>query len=143
MMPKGEELRISSTVAVQGSTTEKTFCSRMRRAISWEYWAPKSRTTIDWVSTDECLKSEGKCKGEGRFWLLASGFRLLAFGSNRFAVCEMGTSGAEAHFFWPVTARLKPCPSQNRALAKPLPKTVVFPRPCASQKNALARKRAL
>jgi hypothetical protein len=30
--------------------------------MSWEYWAPKSRTTIDWVSTDECLKSESKCK---------------------------------------------------------------------------------
>src|SRR5580704_4630664 len=42
----------------------------MRRAISWEYWAPKSRTTIDWVSTDECLKSESKCKGD-RCWLLA------------------------------------------------------------------------
>src|SRR5580704_11570713 len=109
MMPKGEELRISSTVAVQGSTTEKTFCSRMRRAISWEYWAPKSRTTIDWVSTDECLKSRSKCKGEGRFWLLAAG-------SNCSAVCETRTSGAEARFFWPFNGTAEAVASQNRSL---------------------------
>src|SRR5712692_12003900 len=28
----------------------------MRRAINCEYCAPKSRTTMDWVSTDECLR---------------------------------------------------------------------------------------
>src|ERR1035438_10160603 len=56
MMPTGEELRISSTVALKGRTTEKTFCSRMRRAISCEYCAPKSRTMMDWVSTDEFLR---------------------------------------------------------------------------------------
>src|ERR1700685_2385833 len=40
----------------------------MRRAINCEYCAPKSRTTmawlsLDWVSTDECLKSASQCKG--------------------------------------------------------------------------------
>src|SRR5712692_4717486 len=50
-------------VALNARTTEKTFCSRMRRAISCEYWAPKSRTTMDWVSTDKCLRSRRKCKG--------------------------------------------------------------------------------
>src|SRR6478752_6610733 len=63
IMPTGEWLRISSSVAVQGSTTEKTFCSRMRRAMSCEYCAPKSRTMMDWVSTDEFLKLRGACKG--------------------------------------------------------------------------------
>src|SRR5206468_2952826 len=62
MIPTGEYLRISSILALQGRTAEKTFCSRTRRAISCEYCAPKSRTTIDWVSTDEFLKSEVSCK---------------------------------------------------------------------------------
>src|SRR5580693_3666693 len=35
----------------------------MRRAMSWEYCAPKSRTTMDWVSTDEFLRLRGVCKG--------------------------------------------------------------------------------
>src|SRR6185312_4928619 len=62
MIPAGEYLRISSILAVQGRTTENTFCSRTRRAINCEYCAPKSRTTIDCDSTDECLKSEVPCK---------------------------------------------------------------------------------
>src|ERR1700730_3115134 len=66
MIPTGECLRISSILALQGRTTEKTFCSRTRRAISCEYCAPKSRTTIDWISTDEFLKSALPCKAELR-----------------------------------------------------------------------------
>src|ERR1700722_15789761 len=66
MIPAGEYLRISSILTVQGRTTEKTFCSRTRRAISCEYCAPKSKTTIDWDSTDEFLKSEVLCKGRLR-----------------------------------------------------------------------------
>src|SRR3984885_16315328 len=66
-MPAGEQLLTSSSEAVQGSTTEKTFCSRMRRAMSCVYCAPKSRMTMDWlrmdwISTDEFLKSHGLCK---------------------------------------------------------------------------------
>src|SRR5580700_6695899 len=61
--PTGEWLRISSKEAVHGSTTEKTLCSRMRRAMSCEYCAPKSRTTMDWVSTDEFRRLMGECKG--------------------------------------------------------------------------------
>src|SRR5271156_691330 len=66
-MPTGEQLLTSSSEAVQGSTTEKTFCSRMRRAMSCVYCAPKSRMTIDslsldWGSTNEFLKSAGRCK---------------------------------------------------------------------------------
>src|SRR2546423_14232147 len=30
---------------VHGRIEEKTCCSRMRRAMSWVYWPPKSRTT--------------------------------------------------------------------------------------------------
>src|SRR5579864_611639 len=48
--------------AVHGSTTEKTFCSRMRRAISCEYCAPKSRTTMDWVSTIYSARGRQQCK---------------------------------------------------------------------------------
>src|SRR5579883_461317 len=67
MIPTGEELRISSSDALQGSTAEKTLSSRIRRAISCEYCAPKSRTTIDGVSTDECLRSWEQCKGAEDF----------------------------------------------------------------------------
>src|SRR5580700_11287497 len=67
-MPTGPQLLTSSSDAVQGRTTEKTFCSRMRRAMSCVYCAPKSRMTIDslsldWGSTDEFLKSDRSCKG--------------------------------------------------------------------------------
>src|ERR1022692_4953692 len=75
-MPTGAQLLISCSEAVQGSTTEKTFCSRMRRAMSCVYCAPKSRMTMDWLSddslsldwgsTDEFLKSDGPCKGPSR-----------------------------------------------------------------------------
>src|ERR1035441_7368714 len=61
-MPAGEELLISSSEAVQGRTTEKTFCSRMRRAISCEYCAPKSRTTIACVSTIYFARGREQCK---------------------------------------------------------------------------------
>src|SRR5260370_7911110 len=44
-MPLGSSLRISSSVVVHGRTEEKTCCSRMRRAMSWVYSPPKSRTT--------------------------------------------------------------------------------------------------
>src|SRR4029077_6962571 len=36
---------MSSSEAVHGRIAEKTCCSRIRRAISWVYWPPKSRTT--------------------------------------------------------------------------------------------------
>src|ERR1700691_885099 len=67
-IPTGAQLLTSSSDAVQGSTTENTFCSRMRRAMSCVYCAPKSRMRmvwpgLDWVSTDEFLKSRGACKG--------------------------------------------------------------------------------
>src|ERR1700749_3891717 len=54
-MPAGRYLLISSRGAVQGSTTEKTFSSRMRRAMSCVYCEPKSRMTIDCSSTDDFL----------------------------------------------------------------------------------------
>src|SRR5580704_1869884 len=67
-IPTGAQLLTSSREAVHGSTTEKTFCSRMRRAMSCVYCAPKSRMTmdslsLDWGSTNEFLKSHGSCKG--------------------------------------------------------------------------------
>src|SRR5580692_13028582 len=70
-MPTGEQLLTSSSEAVQGSTTEKTLCSRMRRAMSCVYCAPKSRMTmdslsLDWGSTDESLKSAVPCKEPDR-----------------------------------------------------------------------------
>src|SRR5260370_41787829 len=64
MMTNGEYLRMSSIVELQGRTAEKTCCSRSRRAISFEYCAPKSRTTIEWVSTNEFLRSSLPCKEE-------------------------------------------------------------------------------
>src|SRR5260370_36585457 len=55
MMPTGEYLRISSIFELQGRTTENTFCSRTRRAISCEYCAPKSRMTMDWAGAWVCM----------------------------------------------------------------------------------------
>ena len=66
MIPIGEYFLISSILELQGRTAEKTFCSRTRRAISYDYCAPKSRTTIDWVSNNEFLKSAMRCKEEGQ-----------------------------------------------------------------------------
>src|SRR6185437_1544795 len=56
MIPIGLCFLISSSFELQGRTTEKTFCSRTRRAISCEYCAPKSSTTIEGVSTNEFLR---------------------------------------------------------------------------------------
>src|SRR5271157_2541648 len=44
--PTGSSLEISSTFTLQGRMEEKTCSSRIRRAINWVYWPPKSRTTI-------------------------------------------------------------------------------------------------
>src|SRR3954454_19225346 len=43
--PRGERRLISSTSIVCGSSSLKTPHSCTRRAISWEYWPPKSRTS--------------------------------------------------------------------------------------------------
>ena len=46
--PNGRYDSISASGTVQGSTTQNTFCSRMRRAISCVYCEPKSRMTMVW-----------------------------------------------------------------------------------------------
>ena len=46
----GCALRSSSSGASCGSSSEKTPHSRMRRAISWEYWPPKSSTSTSSVA---------------------------------------------------------------------------------------------
>jgi hypothetical protein len=46
MMPRGLSARTSASGVVQGSTTEKTLNSRMRRAMSCVYCEPKSRMTM-------------------------------------------------------------------------------------------------
>src|ERR1017187_6802655 len=67
MRPSGFSARISAIGAVQGSTTEKTFSSRIRRAISCVYCEPKSRMTIVWVSTLQVWQGHGRdVKNEGR-----------------------------------------------------------------------------
>src|SRR6266516_7926912 len=43
-MPCGFRARSSSRGVVYGSSSQYTRHSRIRRAISWLYWAPKSRT---------------------------------------------------------------------------------------------------
>src|SRR5215472_14038074 len=75
-IPTGLQPWISFSDAEHGSTMEKTFCSRMRRAISCVYCAPKSRMTIDsvrgvWLcgdldSTSEFLKFREGCKERRR-----------------------------------------------------------------------------
>ena len=52
MMPLGFHLRTSSLVTSQGRISQYTPCSRTRRAMSWVYWAPKSRirTREEWMS---------------------------------------------------------------------------------------------
>src|ERR1700730_16115983 len=68
MIPTGAQLLTSSSEAVHGNTTEKTFCSRMRRAINCVYCAPKSRMTIDSTS-DDWLSDDGPSDG----WLSDDG----------------------------------------------------------------------
>src|SRR5712675_2465346 len=91
-MPTGAHFFTSFTDAVQGSTIEKTFCSRMRRAMSCVYCAPKSRMTMDWFSgdwlaldwdsTDEFLKSDGSCKGEPRAWVVTGDIAYSVSGNS-------------------------------------------------------------
>src|SRR5665213_886586 len=57
MTPSGLSARTWSSGAVQGSTTEKTLNSRMRRAMSWVYCDPKSRITIVEVSTEAIVNA--------------------------------------------------------------------------------------
>src|SRR5215469_6970406 len=64
MMPAGWQLLISSRDAVQGRTTEKTFSSRIRRAISWVYCEPKSRMTMDCSSTNNFARFAVGCKAQ-------------------------------------------------------------------------------
>src|SRR3954469_23650995 len=52
--PRGSRLRISSTPTVCGSSSLNTPHSRIRRAMSCEYWPPKSRT-----STSSCAVEGG------------------------------------------------------------------------------------
>src|SRR5260370_36893367 len=87
MMPTGEYLRMSSIVELQGRTAEKTCCSRTRRAISCEYCAPKSRTTIDWVSTNEFLRSSLPCKEERQ---VASGRQQRNVAQDHFIAIHRG-----------------------------------------------------
>src|SRR6266704_5919010 len=82
MIPTGEYFWISSIFELQGRTAEKTFCSRTRRAISWEYCAPKSRTTIDWVSTDEFLRSRLCCKEKRQLAGSGASLRISSVGST-------------------------------------------------------------
>src|ERR1700751_3213678 len=82
MIPTGQCLRISSILDLQGRTAEKTFCSRTRRAISCEYCAPKSRTTIDWVSTNEFLRSARCCKEVRHVASNGISLRINSFGST-------------------------------------------------------------
>ena len=53
-MPRGLRARTSVDGHHSGRAAQKTFCSRMRRAMSWVYCDPKSRMTIVWVSTFQC-----------------------------------------------------------------------------------------
>ena len=46
MIPAGFRRRISSRGIEKGWISQYTFSSRTRRAMSWVYWEPKSRTTI-------------------------------------------------------------------------------------------------
>src|SRR5208283_1515977 len=65
-MPTGAQFLISAKGAVQGSTTEKTFCSRMRRAMSCVYCDPKSRMTTVWVSTLQVWQEAGEHVKNGK-----------------------------------------------------------------------------
>src|ERR1043165_8775115 len=53
-MPIGRIARIcrssGSRASVNGWISQYTDCSRIRRAISWVYWEPKSRTRISWCA---------------------------------------------------------------------------------------------
>src|SRR5262245_43526598 len=57
MIPRGAKARISSPLISQGCSSQYTPASRTRRAMSWEYWAPKSRMRMRcaWMSAGTAL----------------------------------------------------------------------------------------
>src|SRR5438270_12968937 len=81
MIPAGRYPLISSRDAVQGSTTEKTRCSRIRRAMSCVYCEPKSRMTMDWGSMDYSLRVYADIQ-EKAFGVRPSAFGLERRGGN-------------------------------------------------------------
>src|SRR4051812_31393766 len=58
--PRGARRLISSTSIVCGSSSLKTPHSRTRRAISWEYWPPKSRTSTSSERVAEAPAAGGR-----------------------------------------------------------------------------------
>src|SRR5689334_6264309 len=48
MTPAGAYSRTKPSVTSPGSISQYTLASRTRRAMSWVYWAPKSRIRILW-----------------------------------------------------------------------------------------------
>src|SRR3954467_13809322 len=48
MTPAGPYSRTKPSLTSQGWISQYTFASRTRRAMSWVYWAPKSRMRIRW-----------------------------------------------------------------------------------------------
>src|SRR5829696_2203072 len=66
--PRGERRRISSMAIVCGSSSLKTPHSRTRRAISCEYWPPKSRTrtSSERVALAPVAGSRGVTRASGK-----------------------------------------------------------------------------
>src|SRR5947209_16367519 len=95
-MPAGWYFLISSREAVQGRTTEKTFSSRMRRAINCVYCEPKSRITMDCSSTNDFPRFKRACKEQNQ--LTADFADRRGFSPKLYLVMAVGRGGERC--FW-------------------------------------------
>src|SRR3954447_12849493 len=101
--PFGRRRRTSSTPTVWGSSSENTPHSRTRRAISWEYWPPKSSTRTSSRAAALARSSPGarvaSASTTPRLWRLRTGAqrrpRSLACRA-RFAPCVLAGLGPRA-----------------------------------------------
>src|SRR5271169_1774754 len=70
----------------------------MRRAMSCEYCAPKSRTTMDCASINKDARTRGQCKGRKR--LLATGVLSRKFVQHQIEVSFRATEGSEESMYF-------------------------------------------
>src|ERR1700676_2544543 len=66
MIPAGANLLMNDSGTSKGWISQYTFSSRTRRAMSWVYWAPKSR-----IRMEGCVGDENPKEGGGGEWAYA------------------------------------------------------------------------
>src|SRR5215211_5874162 len=97
--PRGPRSRIRSRSMSCGRSSLKTPHSRIRRAISWEYWPPKSRTrtsSVAWAGANfSTSRSSGSAPGTLRSgtWTRPGFFLVAALAASVIADCDRDVDG--------------------------------------------------